>query len=343
MKWTVGLLILAAAAPAFPAEAPSLIDLLPANSQIVFGVHVRQLLDSKLAQSLSAEMKSSGAELKALIPASGFNFETDLDEILLASTGEGKNPPVLVAARGTFAVDQLAAGATPYHGVPLLEVQSKTQPAGFAFLDSSTVLAGDLAAVKAAIDRGPMVNGFTPTFAARIAKYREQYAIWGIAKAPAGLAKRLSSETGSGNQQMWDSIDRFQIGIGLAKGLDIAAELHARTGAEGAKLASSLQFLQAMMKASQPSLNGKGTNITIDSTADGSVKIALAISEAELEKALKSRLQAGSSSRAEVRSATPIIQSSENDVPTPPVSTPVAGGSMPPSTNNTAVFTLPGR
>ena len=342
MKFTAGLLILAAAAPAFSAEAPSLVDLMPANSQIVFGVHVRQLLDSKLAQSLSAEMKTSGAELKSLIPVSGFNPETDLDEILLASTGEGKNPPVLVAARGTFPVEQLAAGATQYHGVPLLEVQSKTQPAGFAFLDSSTVLAGDLAAVKAAIDRGPMVNGFAPAFATRIAKYREQYAIWGIAKAPAGLAKRLSSETGASNPQMWDSIDRLQFGIGLAKGLDIAAELHARTGAEGAKLAASLQFFQAMLKASQPSLNGNGTNISINPTADGSVKIALAIPEAELEMGLKSRMQAGSSNRAEVRSATPIIQSSENDAPRAQVSTPVAGGSMPP-TNNTAVFTLPGR
>jgi hypothetical protein len=337
MKWLLSVFLLAL--PACAAEDSGAFDLLPPGARIVFGMRVRAVVNSSLAQSLSSEILGASGDWQKLVAGVGFDLLHDLDEVVLASTGEGKEAPVLIVARGTFDTARLAAQAKPYHGVPLVTMGEKVstggKPAILAILDGSTVLTGDPEEVKAAIDRRGSPTQLDPAFAARIAGYRQRYEIWGVADNPAGLARRLSDSSGP---QPFDSIDRFQLGLGLNHGLEIAAELHARSAEDAAQLTSTLRLLEGMFKASQPSANA-GTKLRIES-AEGTLKIALAVSEDDLKKAIAQQRSAAARAAAPVRAPVPAptpapvrIQSSES--PTRPGVQSGNGG--------TSVFTLPSR
>jgi len=283
MKFPLSLLLVLSAAPLCAADDAAALDLLPPGARIVFGMRVRGVVDSALAQTLTSEIKSATADWQKLISLAGFDPLHDLDEILLASTGEGKESPVLIVARGTFDTVRWGAKAKPYHDVPLVTGDDKSGV--FAILNGSTVLAGDLAEVKAAIDRRGSPATLDVALMTRIADYRRQYELWGVADHPAGLAKRFSD---SGGPQPFDSIDRFQFGLGLRHGLEIAAEVHTRSAEDARQLTSSLRLVEAMFKASQPS--SKGTNLNIESHED-TLKITLAISEEDLKKAADQQRQ----------------------------------------------------
>jgi hypothetical protein len=321
------------ALPAYTAEDSSAFDLLPPGARIVFGMRVRAVVNSSLAQSLGSEIQGASGDWQKLITVAGFDPLHDLDEVVLASTGEGKEAPVLIVARGTFDTTRLAAKAKPYHGVPLITIGEKesvgAKPAILAILDGSTVLTGDPEEVKAAIDRRGSPTRLDPALAARIADYRQHYEIWGVADNPAGLARRLSDSSGA---QPFDSIDRFQLGLGLNHGLEIAAELHARSAEDAAQLTSTLRLLEAMFKTSQPAASA-GTKLNIES-AEGTLKIALAVSEEDLKKAIAQQRRTAAAGRAQRPVPAPVrIQSSESGNK--------PGGQS--GNGGTSVFTLPSR
>src|SRR5579883_1167356 len=137
MKPTLLLLPFLLASPVFCADA-TLVVLLPSDTQVVLGIHVRALVDSELGRNLTTELKGQAADWQKLIAASGFDPLHDLDEVLIASTGAGKNAPTLVVARGTFDVAKLAANAEQYNGVPLVAGKSSPAQGVFGFLDGST-------------------------------------------------------------------------------------------------------------------------------------------------------------------------------------------------------------
>jgi hypothetical protein len=87
-----------------------------------------------------------------------------------------------------------------------------------------------------------------------------------------------------------------------------------------------------MFKASQPSANA-GTKLSIES-AEGTLKIALAVSEEDLKKAIAQQRRTASAARAPTRAPAPVrIQSSES-------------GNKPgeqSGNGGTSVFTLPSR
>ena len=88
----------------------------------------------------------------------GFDPSRDVNELLLASSGATGTHSGLATATGTFdvtAITAFAAGhggiSETYSGVTILEDPKQTH--GVAFLSGSLVAAGDIADVKAAIDR----------------------------------------------------------------------------------------------------------------------------------------------------------------------------------------------
>src|SRR5690242_16419935 len=194
MKPTL-LLPLVLAAPVVCAAQSNLFDLLPAGTQVVVGIRVHRIVDSELARNLTAELKGQAAQWQTMIAASGFDPLHDLDEVLIASTGAGKEAPTLVVARGTFDVAKLAANAADYHGVPLVSNNSKGREGVFAFLDGATALAGDGVAVKAAIDGRGQPTHLDPDLAAKAADYRDHYDIWAIVDRLDGLQGYLPSDS----------------------------------------------------------------------------------------------------------------------------------------------------
>ena len=100
MKRTFCLLPFVLAAPVYCADNSDLVNLLPAGTQVAFGIKVHAVLNSELAKNLTAEIKGQVGDWQKLSVLSGFDPMTDLDEILIGSTGAGEKPPRLHRAGG---------------------------------------------------------------------------------------------------------------------------------------------------------------------------------------------------------------------------------------------------
>ena len=290
MRRNLCLLPLLLAAPVYCADNSDLVNLLPSDTQVAFGIKVHSVLNSELAKNLTAEMKGQAGDWQKMIALSGFDPLTDLDEILIASTGAGDMPPTLIVARGKFDVEKLAPNAELYNGVRLVTSQTPKGQGVYGFLDEATAIAGDREMVKAWIDHRDQASTLDAKLVSQIAEYREHYDIWAIVNRADGLAKFVPKASGAAVQGL-DSIDHFQFGLSLQKGLDLAAEVHARTAKDAEQLATTMQFLEAMTKAN-PSAS-KGTQFAFNKADDGTLKVTLAVSQEELMHSLEQQRKAG--------------------------------------------------
>ncbi len=290
-------------------------DLFPANTKVVLGLRVPAIVDSPLFKDMGADAKKLGDDWLKVVAFTGFDPLHDIDEVLIASPADNEKAAALLVVRGRFDLARMGAGAPRYHGIAMMGA-GKDNKGVLALLDANTVLAGDIAAVHAAIDRRGQATSLDGALAARVQSLRERFDIWGTGERPEGFV----APTGK-NEQL-DSLDRFQFGVRISKGFEVDAELHSRTPKDAEKLAASLQLMKMMMSG-QDQLAPK-----IDvQVIDGTVKISLAISEEGLKKVMTAR-----------RGTTvpiggpPVIVSSESTVPLP--------GSQ---SGGTTIVTLPGK
>jgi hypothetical protein len=254
----------------------SLAEFAPPGTRAVIGLHVRSILDSPLVQSLTAEfLKAAGGKMPATALFPGFDPLKDLDEVVIASTMEGANPPSVVICRGRFPVDELAKGAVVYRGVPIRAANDKD---GVAVLDPGTVLAGTVGDLRAAIDRRERHAGeLSPALAQRVARLSGKYAIWGAGSVPKAF------HAPAGSPEALNAFDRFDFGIGLENGLNMTATLHARSPEEIQKMAATFQMIEMMAKA-QPDASGSKFETHVE---NGSLTLSLAVPEEALKKALE--------------------------------------------------------
>src|SRR5271166_4379033 len=103
---------------AVPAGADTLTDFLPPDTKVVFGIRVHNLAISSVAQTFAAQAHAATAGWLKAVPLGGIDLLRDIDEVLIASSGTGENPPSMVVVAGHFDVARLAEGAKLYHEVP---------------------------------------------------------------------------------------------------------------------------------------------------------------------------------------------------------------------------------
>src|ERR1700733_9477185 len=105
---------------AHPAPADTLTDLLPPNTKVVLGIRVHNLAVSSVVRSFAAQAQVALSGWLKAVPLDGIDLLRDIDEVLIASSGNGQNPPAIIVVTGRFDVAHLAEGAQRYHEVPLL-------------------------------------------------------------------------------------------------------------------------------------------------------------------------------------------------------------------------------
>jgi len=248
------------AAPLVSTAEPPLYDLIPARAQLVLGLKVRNLADSPVAKIAVSQASAATPKWNLLLQTMGFDPLRDIDEVMVAMTGSGQNPPTLIAVRGRRG---------GFRGV------AAKQKSGFTFLDDSTVLGGDAALVRAALGRR---TGPRPAIAEEAAAFGSRYDIFGVG-APSGPAK--------GTPEMLQQVDRFQIGVNLSHGMDLVAELQARTP----DAAKSLAAMLALVTKSHPGAQDALQRLSV--TVDGrSIRFAMAIPPEEFEKAMRQGMTA---------------------------------------------------
>jgi hypothetical protein len=266
---------------AAPATADSVTDLFPPDTKVVFGIRVHNLALSSVAQTFAAQAKAAAAGWMKAFPLGGIDLLRDIDEVLFASSGKGQNPPSLMVVTGRFDLSHLAEGAENYHGVPLLAGESETGSM-VALLENGTVILGDAALVRAAIDQRGGKSRIDSVLNDRITSLRQRYDIWGLGERPEGLVSPMP-EAPMPETKLLESIDRFQFGVQLSNGLELGAEIHARSPEDIEKLNGALAMIAAMMKGQQNSAAGARFDLQSEG---GTIKLSVFIPEEELKKTI---------------------------------------------------------
>jgi hypothetical protein len=345
MKLAQSLLPLLLCVRAVPAAADVLTDFFPPDTKLVFGIRVHNLELSSVAQTFAKQAQAAGANWLKLVPLAGFDLLRDVDEIMLCNNAQGKTPPSLIVVAGRFDVLHLAEGAQMYHKVPIWG-GVKEQDSLVAFLDDHTVLLGDPALVRSAIDRREDGARIDPAFNDRITSLRQRYDIWGLGDRPEGFV------TPDPDTKGLEAMDRFQFGMQLATGLEISAEVHARSSKDLEKLKDTLHLVSALLKGQTPSANGAKFDLQVE---DSTIKLAISVPEAELHKMIRTEIAAHSHDVKPAAPDTPTLASTPAPeiapapAPAPPVKPATIAAVKPAPSQvtdkegNTLILKLPGK
>lgn len=308
-------------------------EYLPPDTKVVMGLRVRALTESSLFQQSGESGKAMSESWAKLTAFTGFDPLHDVDEVLLTSAADRENAPALLVVRGRFNVEKLSAGAQQYHGVAIQGSKEKSATSVIGLLDATTALVGEAPMVKAAIDRRGQPVVYDAALVARVASLRERFDLWGTGERSQGFVA-----PGGQNEQL-NSIDRFEFGIRITNGLELGAEVHARSPKDAEKLAAALAMLQMMAKSQS---NSAKFDVKVE---DSTLKVSFAVSEAELQKAIamqRAQMQQVQRAQSQPKVTQPTVTQPTVTQPTVTGQPAEAPRKQVTSPGGTSVFTLPG-
>ena len=281
-----------------PAADPRLLNLVMPDATVLAGVNVDQAKASPFGQYvLTTLLQSQAQQLQQIATLTGFDPRQDLHEMLFASTGAPGNKAGLALALGAFDLAKIAAaaqsagaGVETYGGVAIVEDPQHQN--GFAFLDSTLVVAGDLANVKAAIDRragGPTIPA---ALAAQVNRLSSTQDAWAISTVPPATLKPPAAVTpaaGAGLQNALQKIVSASGGVKFGSVVVVTGQAQAATPQDASSLGGVLQLFVSMAQlqaAQNPEAAALAQSLAV--TTEGStVKITLSLPEAQIQQLLK--------------------------------------------------------
>jgi hypothetical protein len=291
-----------------------LLDQVMPDAKMLMGANLAALAGSPLGGTLMSQAQSGSQQLGTLTKMTGFDPLRDLQEILVASTGEAKDSTSLVLARGSFdlaKISELAkqsgAALQTYQGIQVLAGKGKDD-GWIAFLDRTTAAMGDAKAVKALLDRRGASAGPDPKLAARARQISQQYDFWVVsATPPTSLAGSVPDPQLSGIMQgdIFKGITETGGGVKFGPEILFGLEAVARSDKDAAALADVIRFFIGMAQMSAQKDPKAASSMAflqkLDLRAEGNVmKMTLTIPQAEVEKMVK---QAVASAQQEVKAA----------------------------------------
>ncbi len=244
---------------------PALTDFIPPQSKVIIGFNLRHMIEGAHLPDLDLGTQSVSSTLLNQNGLSGMNPLKDVDSILIASTGEGQNPPSIAILRGRFGHVQLAV--------------KKDMKSAFKRIGDDIIITGDPAIVNSITGETPADWKLNGAMLERITALSGKFDIWGTGDNPKGFTA-AKNQAGGLNA---DAVDHFEFGASLQKGLTAEAEFHLKSPQDAEKLTQSLKFLELMLAAQKNSASGAKFSLGAN---NGTVKLSLFIPEEELKKAI---------------------------------------------------------
>ena len=139
-------------------DGPAELDYIPDDTRAVAYANVREVMDSELRQKLMQQFHpGAGSDADQFQQETGINIQTDVDEVVVALTGEGSLQRPLLIARGRFDNTKIE-GLVREHGSTVEEYKGKrflvhpSAEVGVAFVEPGIVAVGTPESVRRAID-----------------------------------------------------------------------------------------------------------------------------------------------------------------------------------------------
>jgi hypothetical protein len=323
MRLSLPALLLCAALTPLHAAGPASLDLLlPPTTKAVVGVRAARILELISQQPEVKDLQQQAGAMLAATPWAGFDPFRDIDDLVVATTATGQNPPSLVVISGRFNPSALGSNGRMYQNAYVVQQANSKQAT--AILDGATMLVGDWPMVKAALDRNAAAKPAASPMAARIADFRSRYDLWVLADGIDTSALPKSQEISPFADQM-KGIDRIWFGAAISDSLELAGEVHAQSPEDAARIGGLMRGWEMLARAQ---MQGSDATKFELQTEGQNIRLSVSVPEAEWKKALQTRNQP--SSQAPVKSSGLTIVSTEQKIHTD-------------STGSTVTLVLPGK
>jgi hypothetical protein len=310
-------LVVALHSTAFAAADAGLLRLVMPDAKVIAGLQVQQTKTSLFGQYVLSHMQVEDAGFKKFIAQTGFDPRRDVTEIVMASNWEQATPESrwLVAARGSFNLPQLTSAAkanggviTDYQGVGILTYSDQAKPeaeSGIAFFDSSSAVMGDLASVKAAIQRKQGGGAPAGDLFVKVRDLSAKNDFWFVTTVPISeFAGAMPNPNLSGAMKgdLLAAIHQASGGIRFGDTVTISGEAVTRSDKDAQALVDVFKFLAGLIQLNSQDNKVAGQVSTLldnmDLKTSGSVMtMSLAIPEQQLEQLLNMMQQERRQSR----------------------------------------------
>ena len=283
-----------------PARAADqeLVKLLMPDAKVVAGVNVDQAKASPFGQYVLSQMMPNDPHMRELSVLTGFDPTRDVRELLVASAGavEHGKESGLALARGNFNIAGVTAAVTQHGG--LIEdyagakiVTDPKKQVAIAFVNATLVIAGDVANVKAAIDRQNSPSKLPAAVLAQINEWSNSQDAWIVsAVPPTSLVPRAGAPKVPGVGPGQDAFQNIQQAAGGVRfGAIVAVKVQGLTDtsqnaqqmSDALKLLASLAQMQggndpvarAMMQSLNINSAGNQLNVGISMPSDQLVQL----------------------------------------------------------------------
>lgn len=292
-----------AAAIATAGVTPALLNLVMPDATVVSGMNVDQSMTSPFGQYILSQMQFNDGDFLKFISSTGFDPRKDLHEIVAAtsSTGSSSTHAGLILGRGVFNPSMIIGSATAeggvitnYHGFNMIGPPpgQSGDPVALTFLDGSTAAMGDVASVKAAIDRKIAGATYTGALAQSAVQVSASNSAWFATATP--LADFMSTRQG-GNlgpisqsgliQNITSASGGVQFG---STAITVSADAVANSPQNAQALVDVLKFFVSMLagNANAPSGVASIANSAQFSVNGSTAHISLLLPEAQVEQLL---------------------------------------------------------
>jgi len=294
------------------------------DAKMIAGLQVADSQSTAFGQFLLKQIPAN-AGLDNFVAATGFDPRQDLSAVVAASAGDNR---WLLAGRGTFQAVRTAglaemAGAivTRYKGVDLITgnpnngAPNRVNPNranpnrgggrpnsaaaagaapvnGVAFLDSSTVLIGDLQLIKSAVDRRAGGAVFNGPLAVKAQEVSGQNQAWAATLTPAAdlVAGLNGTSTSAGPMaNVLQAITGLSIGVQLgAANVTLSSEAATRSNQDAQALVDVVHFVMGMAQANRKDPQTGNVAALVDaasiSASGASVRLTVTVPEQQLEQ-----------------------------------------------------------
>jgi hypothetical protein len=299
-KIFAGAALLTVFAGTLPAVDSQLLNLVMPDAKVLAGVNVTEAKSSPFGQYLLSQIAAGNAGWRQVEALTGFDPSQDVNELLLVSNGAAGAHAGLATATGTFAVASIVSfatghGAVPetYSGVTILE--GPKQAHGIAFLSGSLVVAGDIADVKAAIDRRANPSILPATLVAQAQQLSAANDAWALTTVPPsslrpGSAPAQAPGIAGGLQNALGNVQSLAGGVKFGATVNFNAQAQADNAQDATALAGAVQFLVSMVQLNAAQNPQAAALQSLTATAQGStVTIALSLPEDQFQQLLQAK------------------------------------------------------
>jgi len=292
------------ASSALGADA-GLLNLVMPDAKVIAGMDVSRAKSSPFGQLFMKNMNLRDEDLARFLALTGFDPARDVTEVLIASVDTqttGGNAILLV--RGNFDSARLRA-ALVRNGLEVLQVVTgvemltkRGEKGAVAFVDASLAVAGDAAAVKAALERRAGGAGLPAATYARAEDMSRENDIWMVTSLPvAQLAEKMPENTpgqinGMMKGDLFRAVEQASMGVKFAATmLHLTMEAAVRSEKDASAMADVARFLAGMVQLSRDKPEVAGLAAAFDSmkltTNARNVRLTMSMPQAELEKMVR--------------------------------------------------------